>query len=107
MKFNSQEDYLKEIAEEINKGKCYEIDNPTVEDILKLGNYDYIVSEGAYFPVIIRKRRELTTILNIPTMMFYEGYEVGDNMMGIIPETYSAKEALEVLAGFKNDIEEE
>lgn len=106
MELKTQEDYLKEIADKINNGVMYEVDDPTVEDVLKLGDYDYIVSNGKYFPVMIRKRRELTTMLNIPVMMFYEGYEIGDTIMGMIPETYTAEEVLEALKGFKEDCEE-
>lgn len=105
-KIKCQTDYIKEIADEINKGKEYRIDNPTVKDVLKLENYDYIVSEGAYFPVIIRRRRTLTTVLNVPVMMFYDGYEIGDTAMGMIPETYTAEEVLDALKGFQDDCDE-
>lgn len=36
MNFKTQEEYIKEIAEQINNGKRYEIDNPTKKDIEKL-----------------------------------------------------------------------
>lgn len=109
MSFKTQEDYLKEIAEQINNAKCYEIENPTKEDILKLKDFDYIITEGLYFPVMIRRRYMLETVFNIPTIFWYDGYEIGDNVMGMIPETLSADECLEELKGFKgeaDDIEE-
>ena len=37
----SQEDYLKEIAEKINNGKRYELENPALEDIENLKDFDY------------------------------------------------------------------
>lgn len=107
MQYKSQEDYIKEIAEQINNGKCYEIENPTKEDILKLKDFDYIITEGAYFPVIIRKRYMLNTVLNIPTVFWYDGYEIGDNVMGMIPATYTPDEILEELRGFKGEDDDE
>lgn len=107
MKAKSQEDYLKEIAEKINNGKKYEIENPTIDDIKNLKDFDYIISEGAYFPVIIRKRYEIDSFLNIPTVMWYDGYEIGDTVMGMIPETYTTEEVLEELKGFKGLISDE
>lgn len=97
----SQADYLKEIAEKINNGKRYEIDNPTIRDIKKLKDFDYIVSNGAYFPVTIRKRYYIEPFFGIPTVMWYNGYEIGDDVMGMIPETYTAEDVLEELQGFK------
>ena len=88
MKYKNQEDYIKEIAEKINNGKCYKIENPTKEDILNLKDFDYILTNGVYFPVMIRKRYKVDTILNIPTVFWFDGYEIGDNVMGMIPETY-------------------
>lgn len=102
-KFKNQEDYIKEIAEQINNGKKYDIENPTIEDIKKLEKFDYIITDGAYFPVIIRKRYKVDTIFNIPTVFWYDGYEVGDSVIGMIPETFSAEEALEAVKGFKGD----
>lgn len=104
MIFKSQEDYIKEIAEKINNGKCFEIENPTKEDILKLKDFDYIITDGVYFPVAIRKRYKVDTVLNIPTVFWYDGYEIGDSVMGMIPETYTVKEILEELKGFKGEI---
>lgn len=95
-------DYMKEIAEEINNGKMYQIENPSKEDILKLKDFDYIITEGAYFPVIIRKRYMIDTVLGVPTLFWYDGYEIGDSVMGMIPETYSVEDVLEELKGFKN-----
>lgn len=97
----SKEDYIKEIAKKINSAKCFEIENPTIEDIKKLKDFEYIITEGAYFPVIVRKRFTIDLILNIPTVMWYDGYEVGDSVMGMIPITYTAEEALEEIKGFK------
>ena len=103
-KYKSQEDYIKEIANKINNGKRYEIENPTKEDILKLNDFDYIITNGAYFEVIIRRRYTLDTVLNIPTIMWYDGYEIGDNVMGMIPQTYNADETLEELKGFRGEL---
>jgi ribonucleotide reductase alpha subunit len=64
-KFKTQEDYLKEIAEKINNGRKYEIENPTIKDIEKLRDFDYIITEAKYFPVIIRKRYTINTVLNL------------------------------------------
>ena len=102
MKFKSKEDYLKEIAEEINNAQEKLIENPTVEDVLSLEGFDSIVTDGAYFPVIIRRKYTIDTILNVPTVMWHDGYEIGDTVMGIIPITYSAEEVLEELKGFRN-----
>ncbi|MDB2162213.1 hypothetical protein PMX22_20750 [Clostridium butyricum] len=99
--FKSQEDYIKEIAEKINNGKRYEIENPTLEDILKLNDYDYIITEGFYFPLMIRKRYKIDTVLNIPTVFWYDGYEIGDTIMGMIPHTFTAEEILGEIKGFK------
>lgn len=107
MSFKTQEDYLKEIAEQINNAKCYEIENPTKEDILKLKDFDYIITEGLYFPVMIRRRYMLETVFNIPTIFWYDGYEIGDNVMGMIPETLNVDEVLEELKGFKGEIEDD
>lgn len=101
MKYKNQEDYIKEIAKKINNGQCYEIENPTKEDILNLKDFDYILTNGVYFPVMIRKRYKVDTILNIPTVFWFDGYEIGDNVMDMIPETYTADEVLEELKGFK------
>lgn len=103
----SQAAYIKEIAEQINSGKRYEIDNPTIEDIEKLEEFDYIITEGKYFPVMIRKRYMVNTVLSIPTIFWYDGYEVGDSVLGMIPETFTAEEALEALKGFKGEIDED
>lgn len=100
----SQDDYLKEIAKKIESGKCYNIENPTKKDILKLKDFDYIITEGKFFPVIIRKRYIVDTVLNIPTVFWYEGYEIGDTLMGMIPVTYSADEILEELKGFRDEL---
>lgn len=105
MEYKSQEDYLKEIAEKINNGKCYEIDNPTKEDILKLNEFDYIITEGKYFPVMIRKRYTIDTVLNIPSVFWYDGYTIGDNVMGMIPETLSIEDVLEELKGYKGEVD--
>ena len=104
MKYKSQEDYIKEIADKINNGKCYELENPTIEDINKLKDYEYILTNGKYSTIIVRKRYMLNTILGIPTIFFYEGYEVGDSIMGMIPQTYTAEEVLEEIKGFKGII---
>ena len=56
MKVKSKEDYLKEIAEEINNAQEKLIENPTVEDVLNLEGFDAIVTDGAYFPIIIRRK---------------------------------------------------
>lgn len=97
----TQEDYVKAIAEQINNGKKYELDNPTIEDVIALENFDYIVTDGAYFPVMIRKRYIIDTVLNIPTVFWYDGYEIGDACMGMIPYTFTAEEVLEELQGFR------
>ena len=107
MEYKRQEDYLKEIAKQINNAKCYEIENPTKEDILKLKDFDYIITEGAYFPVIIRKRYLIDTFFNIPTVFWYDGYEIGDNVMGMITETFTADEVLEELKVFKGEMDDE
>lgn len=101
----SQEDYLKEIAEKINNGKRYDIDNPTIEDVLKLEDFDYIVTGGKYFPVMIRKRYMLETVFNIPTIFWYDGYEIGDTVMGMIPYTFTADEVIDEMKGYKGDFE--
>lgn len=44
-------------------------------------------------------------ILNIPTVMWYDGYEIGDSVMGMIPETYSPEEVLEALKGYRNELD--
>lgn len=105
MSFKTQEDYLKEIAEQINNAKCYEIENPSKEDILKLKDFDYIITKGLYFPVMIRRRYMLETVFNIPTIFWYDGYEIGDNVMGMMPETLTVDEVLEELRGFKGEID--
>lgn len=99
----SQEDYIKEIADEINKGKEIYLKNPTIKDIEALQGHDYIVTDGAYFPVIIKKRYILDTVFNIPTLFETDGYEVGDTVMGMIPETLTAEECLEEMKGFKGE----
>lgn len=98
---HTQEDYIKEIADKINNGKCIELDNPTLKDIKSLKEFDYILTDGLYFPVIIRKRYKVDTVLNIPTVFWYDGYEIGDTVMGMIPETLTAEECLEELMGYK------
>lgn len=103
MKLKTQEDYLKEIADEINKGREIYLENPTIKDIKDLKGHDYIVTDGAYFPVIIRKRYILDTVLKIPVLFETDGYEIGDNIMGMIPETLSAEECLEELKGYKGE----
>lgn len=102
--YKSQEDYVKEIADRINSGKCYELENPTKKDILKLKDFDYILTNGEYFPIIIRKKYIIETVLNIPTVMWGKGYEIGDSIMGMIPTEYSADEVLEELKGFKGEL---
>lgn len=104
MSAKSQEDYLKEIANKINDGKEYKIDNPTLKDIKSLKDHDYIITEGKHFPVIIRKRYVLETVLNIPVLMDCGGYEIGDNVMGIIPENLTAEEILEELKGYRGEV---
>lgn len=104
VKIKSQEDYIKEIAEQINNAKIYEIENPTIEDIERLEEFDQIITDGMYFPVIIRRRYMLNTILNIPTVFWYDGFEIGDTCMGMIPETFTAEEVLEEMKGFKGEI---
>lgn len=103
MSFKTKEDYLKEIADEINKGKEIYIENPTVEDIEKIEGHNYIITDGAYFPVIIRKRYILDTVLKVPVLFETDGYEIGDNVMGMIPETLTAEDCLEELQGFKGE----
>lgn len=101
MEYKTQEEYLKEIAEQIKNGKKYEIENPTLEDIENLKDFDYIISDGKFFPVMIRRRYKLDTVLNIPVVFWYDGYEIGDSVMGMIPETYTAEEVLDGLKGYK------
>lgn len=103
MKIKTQEDYLKEIAEKFNNAKKYEIDNPTLEDILNLKEYESIITEGEYFPVIIRKKYTLDTVLNIPVIFWSDGYEIGDTVMGMIPYEFTAEEILEEIKGFKDE----
>lgn len=100
----TKEEYIKEIAEQINNGECYEIDSPTKKDILKLKDFDYIITEGLYFPVMIRKRYKLDTVLGVPTVFWYDGYEIGDSVMGMIPETFTIEEVLEEIKGFKGSV---
>lgn len=97
----TQEDYLKEIADKINNGKRYDIEDPTIEDIKKLKDHDYIITSGKYFPVMIRRKFMVTTVCNIPTLFWGFGYEIGDNVMGMIDEDLTAEEVLEELKGFK------
>jgi hypothetical protein len=99
----TQEDYIKEIADKINNGKKYELENPTLEDIKNLKDFDYIVTDAKYGQVIIRKRYSVDTVLNIPTVMWYDGYEIGDTIMGMIPETYTAEEVLEGIKDFRDE----
>lgn len=103
----TQEEYIKEIAEKINNATKYEIENPTVEDIKKLKDFDYIVTDGVYFPVMIRRRYRIGSVLGVSTTLWYNGYEVGDSVMGMIPETYTAEEALMAVQGFKGEYEDE
>lgn len=105
MSYKSCKDYVREIADKINSGEEKFIENPTLEDILSLKDFDYIVTNGAYFPVIIRKRYAVEMILNIPTVMWYDGYEIGDSVMGMIPGTYSPEEVLEALKGYRNELD--
>lgn len=100
----TKEEYMKEIADKMNNGKCYEIENPTIEDIESLKEYEYIITDGEYFPVMIRRRYRIDTVLNVPTVFWYDGYEIGDSVMGMIPETLTAEEALEELKGYKGKI---
>lgn len=97
----TQEDYIKEIAEKFNKGKRVEVENPTKDDILNLGDYDVLITEGKCFPVLVRKRYMLDTVLNIPTVMFFDDYQIGDMVMGFIDEGFSIDEILEEIKGFK------
>lgn len=107
MKFKTQEDYIKEIADKINSAKCIEIENPTKEDILNLKEFDCIITEAKYFPVIIRNKYTVDTILNIPTIFWDGGYEIGDSVMGMIPETFNVDEILEIIKGYKGEISDE
>ena len=99
----SQDDYLKEIAEKINNATKYEIDNPTLEDIKNLKEHDYIIIKEATCSIMIRRKYTLDAFLGIPTVMWYNGYEMGDNVMGMIPEMYSAEEVLEALKDYKEE----
>lgn len=100
----TKEEYIKEIADKINNGKCYEIENPTIEDIKALKEYEYIITDSEYFPIVIRKRYKIDTVLNIPTIFWYDGYEIGDSVMGMIPVTLTAEEVLEELRGYKGEL---
>lgn len=106
-KFKSQNDYLKEIADSINNAKVYEIESPTVEDVKKLKDFDYIITPTDYFSVRINKRYKIDTFLGIPTVMWYDGFEIGDSCMGMIPLTYTAEDVIVEMKAFKGDIENE
>ena len=55
----SQEDYIKEIADKINNAKRYYIENPTIEDIRNLKDFDYIITPAKYFDVRINKKYDI------------------------------------------------
>lgn len=99
----TKEDYIKEIAEQINKAKRFEIENPTLEDIQRLKEFEIIITGAKYFPVIIRKRFYIESFLGIPTVMWYDGYEIGDTVMGMIPYTFTAEEIIEEIKAFKEE----
>lgn len=101
MEYKTQDDYMKEIANRMNNAKCYEIEKPTIKDVKKLKEFDFILTKGKYSLLKIRKKFIIDTVLNIPTVFFREEYEVGDNIMGMIPELFTAEEVLEVIKGFK------
>ena len=107
VRIKSREDYLKEIAEQINNAKVFENDNPTIKDIENLHGFEYIIiNEGVFFPVIIRRKYEIMSVLGIPTVMWSGGFEIGDSALGMIPAEYTAEECLDELKGYKGEIQE-
>lgn len=94
-------EYIKEIAQKINNAKCYTLDNPTIDDIVKLQDYDYIITDGKYSSIMIRRRFLLKEVLGIPTVFWTDGYELGDNILGMIPFTFNAEEILQELNCYK------
>lgn len=102
------EEMVKDIADKINNAKEIKIDNPTLEDIKALNEFDYIVTPGKYFDVRVRKKFRVESFLGFPTVMWEyangeDGYEVADECMGAIPEAFTAEEALDYLIGAKED----
>ena len=101
----TQEDYMKEIAEKINNAKRYYIENPTLEDIKNLKEFDYIITPTNYFDVKINKKYDIELFFGIPTVMWSDRYEIGDTCMGMIPEEFTAEDVYEEMRAFKGEIE--
>ena len=54
----NKEEMVKDIADDINAGKKIELEDVTLEDIKALEGFDYIVTSGEYFNVMIRRKFE-------------------------------------------------
>lgn len=99
----TQKDYVREIAEKMNKG-VKKIENPTLKDIEDLEDFESIITKGQYTEIIIRKKMTIESVLGVPVAMFNGLYEVGDQLMGIIPINFTAEQAYGEMLSLKGII---
>lgn len=82
MAYMTEEEGIKEIAKRIDSGKCFEIENPTKEDILNLEEFDYILTQGADTEIIIRRSYEIANISEEPLVVWNNGkYDIVNTLM--------------------------
>lgn len=110
-KIKNKEEMIKDITDKINNGKEIRLKNPTIEDIKSLKDFDYIITPGAYFDVIIRRKFEVQNFLGFPKVIWEYadgdiGYEIADTCIGEIPEIFTAEEVYEAMLGFKDKSED-
>lgn len=106
-----KKELIKEVADKINNGKEIRLENPTIEDIKALKEFDYITTTGAYFDIMIRRKFEVQNFLGFPIVMWMhadgeDGFEIADTCMGAIPEVFTAEEVYEAMLGFKDESED-
>lgn len=94
-------EYRDELKMKMKAGRCYKIENITKEDILNLGEFEYIINENKDYLVMIRKKCSVVTVFDMPILHWEDGYEIIDKTLGVFPETYSADEVLEKLKDYK------
>lgn len=101
--FKTQEQYIKEIADKLNKTKFVDIESRpiTFEDIKQLGNDKILrIPHIKGFNIQVRKEYIVDYILNIPTLLYSEDeYMVTDELMGVHPVTFNAEDTVEFVNG--------
>lgn len=103
--FKTQDQYIREIADKLNKAKFVNIKESrpiTIKDIEQLRNDKILTIPHSLrtFNIEVRKKYIVDYVLNIPTLLYSEdNYMVADNLMGVHPVSFNAEDTVEFVNG--------